>query len=73
MYSHRRRLEAGNFGFRKKMNCTIHVVKTKVPISFDVYREADLRLCFCVCRLLVFPCGSSYIEDQNKDNEQCTE
>ena len=23
------------------------------------YREADLRLCFCLCRLLVFPCGGS--------------
>ena len=25
------------------------------------YREADLRLCFRLCRLLVFPCGGSYI------------
>ena len=25
------------------------------------YREADLRLCFCLCRLLVFPCGGSVI------------
>ena len=24
------------------------------------YREADLRLCFRICRLLVFPCGGSY-------------
>ena len=24
------------------------------------YREADLRLCFCLCRLLVFPCGGSF-------------
>ena len=24
------------------------------------YREADLRLCFRLCRLLVFPWGSSY-------------
>ena len=23
------------------------------------YREADLRLCFCLCRLLVFPRGGS--------------
>ena len=23
------------------------------------YREADLRLCFRLCRLLVFPCGGS--------------
>ena len=26
------------------------------------YCEADLRLCFCLCRLLVFPCGGSYIK-----------
>ena len=24
------------------------------------YREADLRLCFRLCRLLVFPYGGSY-------------
>ena len=24
-------------------------------------READLRLCFRICRLLVFPCGGSFI------------
>ena len=26
----------------------------------DGNREADLRLCFRLCRLLVFPCGGSY-------------
>ena len=25
------------------------------------YRTADLRLCFRLCRLLVFPCGGSII------------
>ena len=25
------------------------------------YCEADLRLCFRICRLLVFPCGGSYV------------
>ena len=24
------------------------------------HREADLRLCFRLCRLLVFPCGGSF-------------
>ena len=24
------------------------------------YREADLRLCFCLCSLLVFPWGGSF-------------
>ena len=36
LYSHRRRLEAGNFGFRKKRDCTIRVGKTKALISFAV-------------------------------------
>ena len=25
------------------------------------YWETDLRLCFCLCRLLVFPCGGSML------------
>ena len=29
-------LETGNFGFRKKRNCTIRVAKTKALISFAV-------------------------------------
>ena len=36
LYSHRRWLEAGNFGFRKKRDCTIRVAKTKALISFAV-------------------------------------
>ena len=36
LYSHRSRLEAGNIRFKKKRNCTIHVVKTKALISFAV-------------------------------------
>ena len=27
------------------------------------YFEADLRLCFCLCSLLVFPCGGSHYID----------
>ena len=34
LYSHRRWLEAFNFGFRKKRDCAIHVAKTKPLISF---------------------------------------
>ena len=47
------------FGFRRKSNCTIRVAKTKALISS--YCEADLRLCFRLCRLWVFPCGSNSI------------
>ena len=36
LYKHRRWLEAGNFRFRKKRNCTVHVAKTKTLISFAV-------------------------------------
>ena len=36
LYNYRRRLEAWNFGFEKKRNCTIRVAKTKVLISFAV-------------------------------------
>ena len=32
LYKHRRLLEAGNFRFRKKRNCSIFVAKTKVLI-----------------------------------------
>ena len=36
LYSHRSWLEALNFGFRKKINCTFQVAKTKALISFAV-------------------------------------
>ena len=36
LYKHRRWLEAGNFGFRKKRNYTIRESKTKALISFAV-------------------------------------
>ena len=29
------------------------------------YREADLCLCFRICRLLVFPRGGSFMSDKN--------
>ena len=36
LYSHRRRLEASNFGYKRKRECTISVAKTKAQISFAV-------------------------------------
>ena len=36
LYSYIRWLEPGNFGFRKKGDCTIYVVKTKALISCAV-------------------------------------
>ena len=32
----------------------------EADLQLRSYCEADLRLCFCLCRLLVFPCGGSY-------------
>ena len=32
------------------------------------YREADLRLCFSLCRLLVFSRGGSYVFCDSHDN-----
>ena len=44
-----------NFGFKKKRKCTIRVAKTKALIyQIRGNREADLRLCFRIYRLLVF-------------------
>ena len=34
--SHRRWLDPCNFGFRKYRDCTIHLAKTKVLVSFSV-------------------------------------
>ena len=35
--------------------------KNKGADQLRSYCQADLRHCFCLCRLLVFPCGSSFI------------
>ena len=35
------------------------------------YREADLRLCFRQCRLLVFPWGGSYVEQTSRLVQDC--
>ena len=37
--------------------------KNKGADQLSGYREADLRLCFRICRLLVFPCGGSNVID----------
>ena len=36
LYSYRRWLEAGDFGFRKIRNCSVNVAKTKALSSFTV-------------------------------------
>ena len=61
LYSHWRWLEAWKFEFREWRYCTIQVAKTKALISFAVTAKADLRLCFRICRLLVFSWRGSNI------------
>ena len=51
LYSHRRRLEAGNFGFKKKRVCTIRVAKTKAMISFTVTAKLILHLCYLIDKI----------------------
>ena len=49
-------LEVGNFGFRKEVlysSCS----ENKGTDQLHSYCEADMHLCFRICRLLVFPCG----------------
>ena len=37
------------------------VVEEELYYPSSKNEGADLRLCFCICRLLVFPCGGSFI------------
>ena len=46
LYSHRTRLEASIFGFKKKRECTIRVAKTKVLISFAVTAKLNCAFVF---------------------------
>ena len=54
LHKHRRWLEAGNFGFKKKRKYTTRVAKKKGVDQLRSYCEADMHLCFCICSLLVF-------------------
>ena len=55
LYRHRRWLEAGNFGLRVKLyyQCS----ENKDADWLRSYCEADLCLCFRLCRLLIFSCS----------------
>ena len=50
LYKHSRSLEAGNFGFRKKRDCTIHLVKTKALISFEVTAKLISAFVFALAK-----------------------
>ena len=55
LYSHRSRLEALSFGFKKKRNCTVCVAKTKVQISCAVNAQLICAFVFAYAC-----CGFSY-------------
>ena len=60
LYKHRSWLEALNFGFRKKSNCTIRVAKTKALISFAVTAKLICAFVFAYADiLLAFTLGGS--------------
>ena len=46
----------------QKRHCSIRVAKTKALISFAVTTKL-MRICFRLCKLLVFSSGGSYAED----------
>ena len=60
LYSHRRWLEAWNFVFRKGSDCTIRCSENKDADQLRGYREADLRLCFRICKNPVFSRRGSF-------------
>ena len=51
LYSHRKRLDTPNFGFKKKRNCTIYVAKTKVLISFAVTTKLICTFVFALTKI----------------------
>ena len=54
---------ARSLKFRIKVDEELHCPSSenKGADQFRGYREADLRLCFRICRLLVFPWGGSNV------------
>ena len=48
------------FVFRKQRNCTSYVAKNKGADQLCGYREADLRLCFRICKNPLFSWQGSY-------------
>ena len=60
LYSHRRRLETWNFGFRKQRDCTIQLAKTKALISFAVTAKLICVFVFRICKNPVFSRRGSF-------------
>ena len=49
LYSHRSRLEDGNFGFNQKRGCSICIAKTKASLVSPIYILGFLMLRLNVC------------------------
>ena len=62
---YRRRLEALNFRFRKKRDCT---AGSKNKGAEQLYCTADLHLCFRIDKNPVFSCCGSYITSCHEQN-----
>ena len=54
LYGHKRWLEAWNFLFRKKRDCTIFCSENKGTSQLRSYSAADMHLCFRICKKQVF-------------------
>ena len=71
LYSHRSRLEARIVGFKKKMDCTIRVKKTKALISFAVafvFVQTFCLFSYAVAQLVtsLLTCiGVMYVQREN--------
>ena len=52
------------FRMKEEEGLNYPLSKNKGADQLRGYREADLRLCFCICRLLVFLCSGSYMSDK---------
>ena len=70
LYSHRRWLEAGNVGFRKKRNCTICDAKTKALISFAVTAKLICATAKLICAFVFAYAATQMIRSLRGDS--CT-
>ena len=61
LYNRIRCIEASNFLFRKKRNCTIYVVKTKELISFVITSKLICVFVFLYSQKTKFSHGAAYI------------
>ena len=63
LYSHRIKLEASNFRFKKKRDCIIRVAKTKVLISFAVTAKLICAFVFAYADCWFFHAAAHILEE----------